>query len=231
MLVIIARSVWLPQRWTLIKPFVVSSCSWFVFPSLSQSLGRGQVWDFLQCSALIITFMWEGRHLLKDSHCSSTYVNRKTSMPGAARVGVWQECLSLGSSQPSQASRKWRRNRRKVAVQVTCRARVWGRQLQFPRTWLTGRTARLWSLAKANQPLNTSKKWFCGNPKKTPPCFQAIELLSLLLKIAASIKIKLLFRNDELNSLVLRPLKQNIWTSEMPTSSPHLFDLSKSFSS
>lgn len=90
------------------QTFVVSSCSWFVFPSLSQWPERGQVWDFLQCSAVIITFAWERRHLLKCSHCSSTYVNRNPSMPGAARIGVWQQCLSPGSSQPSQARRKWR---------------------------------------------------------------------------------------------------------------------------
>lgn len=41
MLVIIAWLVLLPQRWTLIKPFAVSSCSWFVFPfSFSKSWER-----------------------------------------------------------------------------------------------------------------------------------------------------------------------------------------------
>lgn len=33
MLVIKARLVLLPQGWTLMKPFVVSNCSWFMFPS------------------------------------------------------------------------------------------------------------------------------------------------------------------------------------------------------
>lgn len=116
MLVIIARLVLLPQRWTLIKHFVVSSCSWFVFSSLSQSLGRAQVLDFLQYLAVIITFIWEGRHLLASSHCSSTYINRNPSMPGAAWVGVWQQCLYPGGNQDSQASRKWKRGTRKVAV-------------------------------------------------------------------------------------------------------------------
>lgn len=108
-------------------------------PSFSQSLGRRQVWDFLQCSAVIITFIWEGRHLLKCSHCSSTYVNRV-----GARVGVWQQCLSSGSSQPSQTSRKWRRDTGKVPVQVTGRARIWERQFQFPRSWVIARVYCHW---------------------------------------------------------------------------------------
>lgn len=88
MLVIIAWLVLLPQRWTLMKPFVVSSCSWFVFPfSFLKSWERTDV-GFSTILTIIITFIWEGRQLLTCYHCSSTYVNRNPSMPGAAWGGV-----------------------------------------------------------------------------------------------------------------------------------------------
>lgn len=62
---------------------------------------------------------------------------------------------------------------------------------------------------KLTSPKIAQRNDFVETQNKTP-CFQAIELLSLLLKVVANIKLKLVFWNDKLNSLVLRPLKQNI---------------------
>lgn len=71
-------------------------------PFAFQNLGKGQVWDFQKCSAVIITFIWEWRHLLTSSHCSSTYVNNRSSVPGTAHLGVWQKCLSHRASRPTR---------------------------------------------------------------------------------------------------------------------------------
>lgn len=173
MLVIIAWLVLLPQRWTLMKPFVVSSCSWFVFPfSFLKSWERTDV-GFSTILTIIITFIWEGRQLLTCYHCSSTYVNRNPSMPGAAWGGVWQECLSPGSSQHSPCKNRLQERHMKSPCVGHCERLDLGKANPFSQ--ISSHSMSLLSLAKANQPPNNAKKLFCESTKE--PCFEAIKVL------------------------------------------------------
>lgn len=163
MLVLIAWLVLLPQRWTLIKPFVVSICSRFVFPfSFSKSWERTGV-GFSTIPTSYNNVYMRGETLIMCYHCSRTYVSRNPSMPGAAWVGVWKQCLSPGSCQPSHARKNCWRDIGKVPVQVTGRDWIWGRQIHFLSSWVTAHVYCHWP--KPTSPSITQKNCSEGTQK------------------------------------------------------------------
>lgn len=164
MLVIIAWLVLLPQRWTLIKPFVVSSCSWFMFPfSFSKSWERTGV-GFSTILTSYNNIYMRGETFIKVLPLQQHVCKRK---PQHARSCV-SRCLTTVpvprelSAQPCK--KKLEQRHRKSPCVGHCERLDLGNANPF--SWILSHSTSLLSLAKANQPLNDSKKLFCVNTKE-----------------------------------------------------------------
>lgn len=156
MLVIIAWLVLLPQTWTLIKPSVVSSCSWFVFPfSFSKS------WERTGVGFSTILTSYNNVYMRRETFINvlplQQYVCKQK--PQHAR-SCMSRCLTtvpvprVLSAQPCK-KKLLERHRRSPSVGHWERLDL-GKANPFSQ--ILSQSTSLLSLAKANQPLNNSKE-------------------------------------------------------------------------